>query len=56
MVDFESSSFIRGHLGVRVSLVAYPVVSIAKDWLREALAQLHGEQDDAGGVDVVRTA
>ena len=30
VIEFESTALMIGHLGVRVSLIAYPVVSIKK--------------------------
>lgn len=30
VIEFESTALMIGHLGVRVSLIAYPVVSVKK--------------------------
>ena len=39
VIEFESTALMIGQLGVRVSLIAYPVVSIKK-----ARRSLHGRQ------------
>ena len=39
VIEFESTALMIGQLGVRVSLIAYPVVSIKK-----ARGSLHGHQ------------
>ena len=40
VIEFESTALMIGQLGVRVSLIAYPVVSIKK-----ARQSLHGRQN-----------
>lgn len=35
IVDFESTAMVIGHLGIRIRLVAYPLVSIRKTFLDE---------------------
>lgn len=34
VIEFESNAMMVGHLGLRVSLIAYPVVSVKKVRLR----------------------
>lgn len=41
VIEFESTALMIGHLGVRVSLIAYPVVSIKKA-LSPSSSWLHG--------------
>lgn len=45
VIEFESNAMMVGHLGLRVSLIAYPVVSVKKVRLLSVLAllvSLHG--------------
>lgn len=43
VIEFESTALMIGHLGVRVSLIAYPVVSIKKAPSPSSSSWLHGQ-------------
>ena len=34
-IEFESVAVVLGNLGIRVSLVAYPIVAVSREWLSD---------------------
>ncbi|KAK9829323.1 hypothetical protein WJX72_005191 [[Myrmecia] bisecta] len=48
VIEFESTALMIGHVGVRVSLIAYPVVSVKKSFLDEITAELKSNPNFKG--------
>ncbi|MEW5301225.1 MAG: hypothetical protein WDW36_004097 [Sanguina aurantia] len=48
IIEFESTAMLLGNLGVRVSLVAYPIVSISRSFLHNLEHQLRHNPDFKG--------
>ena len=47
-VEFESTAFMPGSFGVRLSLVAYPVITVARSFLDACAARLRGGEGLVG--------
>lgn len=47
-IEFESTTLVFGHFGIRVSFMAYPVVSIRKDFLDSVQQELSSNPDFKG--------
>lgn len=39
-IEFESVAVVLGNLGIRVSLVAYPIVAVSREWLLDIKEQI----------------
>lgn len=48
VIEFESNAMMVGHLGLRVSLIAYPVVSVKKSFLEGIERELRTNSDFKG--------
>ncbi|KAK9901371.1 hypothetical protein WJX75_008900 [Coccomyxa subellipsoidea] len=48
VIEFESNAMMVGHLGLRVSLIAYPVVSVKKSFLEGIEKELRTNPDFKG--------
>lgn len=48
VIEFESTPLVLGHVGVRVSLISYPVVSVKKSWLDDMARQVQHNPDFKG--------
>ena len=50
VVEFESAALVAGALGVRLAMVAYPVVCVRRVFLDDACARLESDPDAFTGV------
>ncbi|KAG2427403.1 hypothetical protein HXX76_012339 [Chlamydomonas incerta] len=50
MIEFESTAMVIGHLGIRVQLVAYPMVSIRRDFLDDVDFRIRMDPDTFKGI------
>ena len=48
VIEFESTALMVGHLGLRMSLIAYPLVSLKSSFLHTVQQLLHSGQDVTG--------
>ena len=48
VIEFESTALMVGHLGLRMSLIAYPLVSLKSSFLDTVQQLLHSGQDVTG--------
>ncbi|KAG2485152.1 hypothetical protein HYH03_016138 [Edaphochlamys debaryana] len=50
VIEFESTAMVIGHLGIRVQLVSYPMISIRKDFLDDVDYRLRSDPDGFRGI------
>ncbi|GFR41742.1 hypothetical protein Agub_g2495 [Astrephomene gubernaculifera] len=50
VVEFESTALVIGHLGIRVQLVSYPMVSVRKDFIDDIDFRLRTDPDNFKGI------
>ena len=50
VIEFESEPLLLGHLGVRVSMVSYPIVSVKKAFLDDVEARMRADPNGFQGV------
>ncbi|PNW84244.1 hypothetical protein CHLRE_04g226500v5 [Chlamydomonas reinhardtii] len=50
MIEFESTAMVIGHLGIRVQLVSYPMISIRRDFLDDVDFRIRTDPDTFTGI------
>ncbi|KAK9812440.1 hypothetical protein WJX73_010922 [Symbiochloris irregularis] len=50
LIEFESTALMIGHLGVRISMVLYPLVSVSKVFLEDVAQRLKSDPEGFRGI------